>query len=170
LSREAQPQLPTVNTELNRLVKDASYSAQAYFEAAKSAEFWGRGIVFAPALIGTLASLLVAVGQPKVWGALGAVAGAVAATASFLGSDKRAASMKESARRFTVLRHRARVELSFLDENANSDVSEQKVRDLWEEYASIAMSSEPVPNRHFQRARVRIQSGILKYGDAKEQR
>jgi hypothetical protein len=37
--------------ELDNLYEDASYSAQTYFEAAKSAEMWGKAIVFIPALV-----------------------------------------------------------------------------------------------------------------------
>src|SRR5262249_9407992 len=101
-----------VLSEVEHLYTDSAYSAQAYFEAAKSAEFWGRGIVFVPAVLAAIASFLVAIGEPKEWGAVGSVTAAIAATASFLGSDKKATSLRETGRRHTVLRHAAGMELA----------------------------------------------------------
>jgi len=49
-STDAEPYL----AQLKKLNEDASYSAQSYFEAAKSAEVWGRAIVFVPAVLGAV--------------------------------------------------------------------------------------------------------------------
>src|SRR5262245_28909315 len=97
--------------QLEKMREDATYSAQAYYEASKSAEFWGRSIVLIPALLAGLAGLIIAFGGPRELGAVSAVSAVVAATAAFLGSEKRASSFKESARRFTSLRHRAAMEI-----------------------------------------------------------
>jgi hypothetical protein len=154
--------------ELDRLYEDASYSSQTYFEAAKSAEFWGRGIVFLPALVAATASLLVALGEPKSWGAIGAVAGAVAATASFLGAERRANSLKESARRFTVLRHAAMLERNLALQRSDQDL-EHIVRSLRDQYASIVSANELAGTRFFNRAQKRIDSGVLRYEADREE-
>ncbi|MEU5849240.1 hypothetical protein [Saccharopolyspora shandongensis] len=152
--------------ELERLYEDADFSAQSYFEAAKSAGFWARSIVFVPALLGACAALLVAVGAPKEWGALGAVAGAVAATSSFLGSTQRANSLLDSARKFTGIRHAARLELALASDSGDASALEAKLRSLRGEYNEIVLMSEPVPNRLFQRAAKRIRKGVLEYEKA----
>ncbi|MEU5879457.1 SLATT domain-containing protein [Spirillospora sp. NPDC047279] len=147
--------------ELGKLCEDSSYSAQAYFEAAKSAEFWDKIIVFVPSLVAAVAALLVAVGEPRAWAALGAVSGAVAATASFVGTGKRAASYKETGRRFTKLRHDAALELSLVLKRSGDSELERKVRSLRKEYAEIVSSSDLVSNRLFKRAAKRVKAGVL---------
>jgi gas vesicle protein len=148
--------------ELDRLYDDASYSSQTYFEAAKSAEFWGRGIVFIPALLAAAAALLVSLGEARAWGAVGAIAGSVAATASFLGSERRANSLKESARRFTVLRHATMLERNLALQKSEHDL-EQTVRSLRDQYAAIVSATDLAGNRFFERAQKRIKSGVLEY-------
>jgi len=158
---DAEPYL----TQLKKLNEDASYSAQAYFEAAKSAEVWGRAIVFIPAVLGAVAALIVALGGPKEFGAAGAVAGAVAATASFLGSDRKASAFKDSARQFTRLRHRASLELDLLPRAETEAKLNSVVRALRKEYEDIVSVGEPVPGRAFRKAQGRIGSGVLTYAD-----
>ncbi|MEV0314545.1 SLATT domain-containing protein [Nonomuraea fuscirosea] len=150
-------------SELDTLYDDASYSAQSYFEAAKSAEFWGKAIVFLPAIASAIAALLVALDMPEQWGSVGAIAGAVAATASFLGSEKRASSYKETGRRFTELRHAARLERSLASNRQNEEEIEDKLRSLRQEYAAIVSTSELVGNRFFAKAKQRIDHGVLSY-------
>ena len=160
---EAAPYL----LQLEKLNEDASYSAQAYFEAAKSAEIWARAIIFVPAVLAAIAALIVALGGAKEFGAVGAVAGAVAATASFLGTDRKASSFKDSGRQFTRLRHRASMEL---DLSARIDTEERLdtvVRALRKEYEDVISVSEPVPGRAFRKAQKRIGDGVLSYGSNK---
>lgn len=149
--------------ELNELYIDATYSAMTYFEAAKSAELWGKVLVFIPALFASLSGLLVSLGQPGRWGAVGAVAGAVAATAAFLGSDRKAPSFKDSARQFTVLRHRAKMEEKLAGSHASISELDAKVRSLRGEYESIVNKTEPTPNRIFRKVQKRIGSGVTSY-------
>ncbi|MFF5249137.1 SLATT domain-containing protein [Streptosporangium sp. NPDC000095] len=154
--------------ELDRLYEDASYSAQSYFEAAKSAEFWGKAIVFIPAVASAAASLLVALGGDKQWGAAGAVAGAIAATASFLGAGKQASSYKDSGRRFTELRHKARMERTLAMKRPNEMDVEKQLRLLRKEYGEVVSSSELISNRLFKRVQRRIDSGVLSYKGSNE--
>jgi hypothetical protein len=142
--------------ELDRLYEDASYSAQTYFEAAKSADFWGKAIIFMPAVASGIASLLVALGEPKQWGAVGAVSGA------FLGADRKANPLKETARKFTILRHSARLEREFVAGRSEDEV-EHVVRGLREQYSLIVSTNEVVPGRFFKKAQKRIKGGVLKY-------
>ncbi|MEV7807418.1 SLATT domain-containing protein [Microbispora sp. NPDC088329] len=151
--------------ELQELYTDATYSAMTYFEAAKSAELWGKVLVFVPALVSSLSGLLVALGQPGKWGAASAVAGAVAATAAFLGADRKAPSYKDSARQFTVLRHRAKMESKLSFDQPSTDALNSVVRGLRAEYESIVSKSEPTPNRAFAKAQRRIDSGATSYTD-----
>jgi len=160
LSRQA---VEPYTSQLENLRDDAGYSAQSYFEAAKSAELWGRAIVFVPALLGALAGVIIALGGAREWGAIAAVAGAVAATASFLGSDRKSGSFKESARQFTKLRHRAAMELKLASRKASESELEETLRTLRREYESVVNVSEPVPDRAFRKAKRRIDSGVLKY-------
>jgi hypothetical protein len=148
---------------LDNLREDSSYSAQAYFEAAKGADFWGRAIVFVPALVGAVAGIIVALGGGREWGSVGAVVGAVSATASFIGSSKRASSFKDSARQLTKLRHRAAMEIGLSSRKSSESELEEIVKALRSEYDSIVGSSEPVPDRAFMKAQKRIRSGVLEY-------
>ncbi|MDH6119328.1 hypothetical protein [Kitasatospora sp. GAS204B] len=150
---------------LKRLEIDALYSAQAYFEAAKSADFWGRFIVFFPAIISAASGIATAIFSIKFGGALSATSGAVAATASFIGSGKLAASYRESARQYTALRHNARLEASIGLSRAAEEL-EQVVRSLNKVRESIVAKDEPVPNRLFRRASRRIGAGITSYEQA----
>lgn len=88
-------------SEFSKLVEDANYSAQTYYEASKAAEFWGKSVVFFPALLAAVASLLVALGLSKMWGAVAAVSAAITATASFLGTQRQAAAFRASGNSFT---------------------------------------------------------------------
>lgn len=147
--------------ELEKLCVDASYSAQAYFEAAKSAEFWDKIIVFIPSLLAAVASFSVAVGASRQWASVGAISGAVAATAAFVGVGKKAVSYKENGRHFTQLRHEAGLERSLALNGPDSAELERKVRALRQQYADAVSTSELISNRLFNRASKRIQSGIL---------
>jgi hypothetical protein len=145
------------------LEEDATYTAQSYFEASKSQDLWGRVVVFLPALVAAACSLLVAMGQNKVWSAPGAVSATVAATASFLGSGRKAEKFLSSARRFTVLRHQARLERTLLLAGGPLDHALEELRRLRGEYDLAVKESDPVPNRHFKRAQRRIKRGDLAY-------
>ncbi|QKW16718.1 SLATT domain-containing protein [Verrucosispora sp. NA02020] len=148
--------------ELDRLYEDASYTAQTYFEAAKSADLWGKNVVFLPAVASAVASILVALGEPKQWGAIGAVAGAIAATAAFLGADRKASSLKDTARKFTVLRHAVRLERE-LSEGRKEEELEQALRGLRDQYDLIVSTNEIVSSRFFRKASKRLKGGVLKY-------
>ncbi|MFF0574316.1 SLATT domain-containing protein [Streptosporangium saharense] len=149
--------------ELDSLYEDASYSAQSYFEAAKSAEFWGKSIVFVPALMSAVSALLVALGWTRQLGAVGAIAGAIAATAAFLGSERRASSHKETGRQFTKLRHEVRFERSLAHKRSSDEELEERVRILRDNYNVIVSTGELVSNRFFSRAQERIKKGVLSY-------
>ncbi|MGC4847686.1 hypothetical protein ACLQ3F_10630 [Micromonospora sp. DT15] len=148
--------------EYARLYEDCNYSSLTYFNAAKSAELWGKGVVFGPAVVSALASLLVAFNQPRQLSALGAVASAVVATATFLGAGKRADSLKDSAKRLTALRHRVRLEM-VLAPGRESDATERIIRELREEYFAIIAMNEVVSDRFFKRAQDQINKGVLEY-------
>ncbi|MFH8479741.1 hypothetical protein [Streptomyces sp. NPDC018055] len=146
---------------------DATYSAQSYFEAAKSAEFWSRVIVFIPALISAFAGVLSAVYAVKLGGSISAMAGAIAATASFMGSSKQVSSFKESARKYTALRHAAQLEISLLSSKTEQE-REEIVRVLSDMRSKIVATDDPVPNRFFEKASRRIDSGVTSYAAASE--
>jgi hypothetical protein len=150
-------------SQLQALSEDAAYSAQTYFEASKSAEFWGRAIVFVPALLGAIAGVIVALSGVREWGAVGAVAGAVAATASFLGSDRKAASFKDSAKKFTNLRHRATMEVELASRQSSEEDLAAVLRSLRKEYEAVVLVTEPAPSNAFSKAQSRIKAGVLEY-------
>ncbi|MFF7172910.1 hypothetical protein [Streptomyces pseudovenezuelae] len=148
--------------ELERLEHDATYSAQAYFEAAKSTSFWSRTVVFLPALVAATAGIISTLYSARIGGSISAVAGAVAATASFLGSGGRAESYRESARRYTNLRHAARLEVAMTGTRSEQDL-ETILRSLHQERAAIVLTDEPVSNRFYARASRRISAGVTAY-------
>ncbi|MFD4915962.1 SLATT domain-containing protein [Streptomyces virginiae] len=154
-----ESQIDQARTELERIKGNCLYSAQAYFEAAKSAELWGRLMVFLPACVTAISGLLLALGIDRKYGAISATAGAIAATASFLGSTKKATDFLSSARSYTVLRHKVHSELSFLDEQSDFSATKEKAQELNSEYMRIAAADTPVPNRHFTKAVKRIEQG-----------
>ncbi|GHJ14065.1 MULTISPECIES: SLATT domain-containing protein [unclassified Micromonospora] len=148
--------------EYARLYEDCNYSSLTYFNAAKSAEFSAKAIVFWPAVISALASLLVALNQPREWSAVSALASAVVATATFLGAGKRADSLKESAKKLTVLRHKVRLEMA-LSPDRDSEMLERVVRGLREEYGAIVATNETVSDRFFKLAQKQMDKKVLEY-------
>lgn len=101
-------------------------------------------------------------------GAIGAVAGAVAATASFLGSGKQASSFKDSGRRFTELRHKAKLERSLAMKRPSETELEEQLRLLRKEYGEVVSSSELISNRIFKRVQRRVGAGVLSYEKSDE--
>jgi len=154
--------------ELERIHEDATFSAQTYFEAAKSSSFWGKSIVFIPSIAAAIAAFLVALDAPKQLTAVGAVASAVAATSSFLGSTRHAEYHLESAKEFTRVRHAARLEISLASPDVGSDNLEARLRKLRDEYDSIVSKTIPAPNRFFRRAQRRLNRGALAYEPNRE--
>lgn len=147
--------------ELDRLHESSLYSAQAYFEAAKFSEAIGRLFVFLPALVSAVAGTIIATGGDKTWGVASAVSGAVAATASFLGSERKSASYKTSARRYTGLRHRLTFEASILSNRDTLPEVEEVTRSLTAEYQDIVAADDPVPNFLYEKARKRINANVV---------
>ncbi|PWK90331.1 hypothetical protein C8D88_101347 [Lentzea atacamensis] len=150
-----------VTEALRSLGESCKYNAQAYFEAAKSAEFWGKTIVFIPAILSAVAGTLVALGWDKSWGVASAMAGLMAATGSFLGAERKAPSYKESARKYTTLKHEVQLAVTMSSEADSPDALRQTLRSLTDQYQAIASRDEPVPNRHFDKASKRIKSGAV---------
>jgi hypothetical protein len=153
-------QFDSVKSELERIKENCLYSAQAYFEAAKRAEFWGRLMVFIPACVSALAGFMSAMNKGQGWGAASAVAGAVAATASFLGTTKKAADFQSSARSYTALRHNVQVEIGLLSKDQAWDQAQSVLRSMNSAYVQIVAVDIPVPNRSFNLARKRINQGM----------
>lgn len=148
--------------ECQTLYEDCNYTSLTYFAAAKSADRWAKGIIFWPAVASAVAAFLVALDQPAQIAAVSAVASAVVATASYLGTGRRADSLLESARKLTVLRHKVRLEMS-LASRLDDTALESTIRDLRAEYATIVEANELVPDRFFTAAQRKIKSNILEY-------
>ncbi|MFI2909691.1 SLATT domain-containing protein [Streptomyces pseudogriseolus] len=153
-------QYDSAKAELERMEENCLYSAQAYFEAAKRAELWGRLMMFIPACTAAVSGFLSALNQSVVWSALSAVSGSVAATASFLGTTKKAADFESSARSYTSLRHKIRLELGLLSMESEWRQTQELLRTLNSAYTQIVSTDIPVPNRSFNLARKRIQRGL----------
>lgn len=145
---------------LDNIYENSTYSAQGYFEATKSAEFWGKVIVFVPAMVSAIAGILVALDYSKSWGAVSAAAGLVAATGSFLGSERKAPSFKESARSYTQLRHEVGTTRTLASEKPSSDLA-AAIEKYEERYCKIVSRDEPIPNRLFKKANRRIKSNLV---------
>ncbi|MEV7153209.1 SLATT domain-containing protein [Streptomyces misionensis] len=152
-------QIDAVKRQLESIHENCLYSAQAYFEAAKRAELWGRLMVFIPACASAVSGFMAAFGNRTFWGGIAAVAGAVAATASFLGTTKKSSDFLGSARSYTVLRHKVKLELQFLSAEADAAEMRRRVEDLNNEYTQIVSTDVPVPNRSFDLASRRIEEG-----------
>ncbi|MEV0408520.1 hypothetical protein [Actinoallomurus sp. NPDC050550] len=151
--------------EMDSLYEDATYTATAYFEAAKAAEFWGKLMVFLPALISALAGFAVALNASNKFGTLSAISGAVAATGAFLGAERKAPFYKDSARLFTRLRHNVRLERRVALQAQSYTDLEAVVRSLRAEYNDLVLKSEPTSNRLFKKAQKRIAAGVMAYTD-----
>ena len=154
-------QYDSIKGELQRLHENCLYSAQAYFEAAKSAEFWGRVMVFIPACVSAISGFMSALNKTPTWGAVSAVAGAVAATASFLGSTRKSVDFQSSARSYTALRNRIQLQLGLLMKDDTWDEARETLRSMNDAYVQIVTADIPVPNRAFDVARKRIQQGMV---------
>ncbi len=148
--------------ECRNLYDDCNYTSLTYFAAAKSANRWAMGIIFWPAVVSAVAAFLVALNQPKQIGAVSAVASTVVATASYLGTGRRADSLRESASKLTVLRHKVRLEMS-LASQLDDTALESTVRDLRAEYANIVTANELVSDRFFTAAQKKIKAKTLEY-------
>ena len=155
-------------SEFDKLAEDANYSAQTYYEASKAAEFWGRAIVFLPALLAAVASLLVTFGLSRLWGAVGALSAAIIATASFLGTQRQATAFRASGNNFTKIRHEARMWRDSLVEIQPETEILEALKELRKEYASAIDQIELPSNRYFAKASKRIERGVLDYGDSED--
>lgn len=152
-------QFNALKTQLELMHENCLYSAQAYFEASKRAELWGRLMVFIPACVSAVSGFMSSFGNRAFWGGIAAVAGAVAATASFLGATKKASDFLISARAYTILRHKVKLEIQFLSQDADYGEIRRRVEELNTEYTQIVASDVPVPNRSFNLASRRIEEG-----------
>lgn len=151
--------------EFSKIAEDAAYSAQTYYEASKGAEFWGKAIVFLPAVLAAVSSFLVAQGQSRVWGVVGALAAAITATASFLGAERQAAVFRATGNSFTRIRHNARMWCdSLVEMEAESDAS-AALKGLRREYDAVVDQLELPGNWYFKKARKRIGGGVLQYAE-----
>ncbi|WP_165438939.1 SLATT domain-containing protein [Streptomyces sp. SCA2-2] len=154
-----EAQIDAAKGQLESIHQSCLYSAQAYFEAAKRAELWGRLMVFVPACVSAVSGFMSSFGHRPLWGGVAAVAGAVAATASFLGATKKSTDFLASARSYTVLRHKVKLELQFLSHQGDYADLRRRVEELNNEYTQIVSSDIPVPNRSFDLASRRIDEG-----------
>ncbi|MFF3936025.1 SLATT domain-containing protein [Streptomyces phaeofaciens] len=152
-------QFEALKNQLESMHGNCLYSAQAYFEASKRAELWGRLMVFMPACVSAISGFMSSLGDRAFWGGISAVSGAVAATASFLGATKKASDFLTSARSYTILRHKVKLELQFLSAEADYSETRRRVEELNSEYTQIAATDIPVPNRSFGVASRRIEQG-----------
>ncbi|MEU0184178.1 hypothetical protein ABZ312_23750 [Streptomyces sp. NPDC006207] len=153
-------QFSSVKGELERIHENCLYSAQAYFEAAKRAEFWGRLMVFIPACMSAISGFMSTLHKNPIWGAISAIAGAVAATASFLGVTKKASDFQSSARSYTALRHNVQMEIGLLSKDDSWDHAQGILRSMNAAYVQIVATDIPVTNRAFSVARRRIHQGM----------
>jgi hypothetical protein len=156
-------------TEFDRLYEDASYSAQTYYEASKSAEYWGHAIVYVPALIASVTSFLVILGLTKLWGVGGLTAGIVTATSSFLGAETKASAFRQSGNAFTKLRHEARMWRDALVGLRPEAEAFEALNKLRNEYAQIVDGIQIPSNRFFKKASRRIDQGVLQYDESAAQ-
>lgn len=148
--------------ECHNLYEDCNYTAVTYFAAAKSADRWAKGMIFWPAVISAVAAFLVALDQPGQIAAVSAVASAIVATASYLGTGRRPDSLLNTANQLTVLRHKVRLEIT-LASRLDDATLESTVRDLRAEYAGIVATNELVSDRFFTAAQKKIKANTLKY-------
>jgi hypothetical protein len=149
--------------EFNRLYEDASYSAQTYYEASKGAEFLGRAIVYVPALLASVSSLLIILGLSKDWGAVGIASGIVSATSSFLGTERKAAAFRHSGNSFTKLRHEARLWRDTLVETRPETEAIDALKKLRSDYNEVVEVIELPGNHFFKKASRRITKNVLQY-------
>ena len=149
--------------EFDKMYTDASYSAQTYYEASKVAELWGRGIVFIPALLAAISSLLIVLGLSKLWAVVGVVSAVISATSSFLGAERKASLFRESGNSFTNLRHEARMWRDSLVEIRPETEAFEALKKLRDAYALVVDRIELPGNRFFKRASERIETGVLDY-------
>ncbi|MEU9045834.1 MULTISPECIES: hypothetical protein [unclassified Kitasatospora] len=154
-----QAQSDSIISQLEEMHQNCLYSAQAYFEASKRAELWGRLMTFLPACTSAISGFISAMASHPEWGALSAVSGAVAATASFLGGTKKATDFLSSARSYTTLRHKIKLELRLVSAEIDLPGALDRLQKLNSEYLQIVSTDSPVPNRSFEFARRRIQQG-----------
>lgn len=153
-------ELEILRSELERIKENCLYTAQGYFEAAKSAELWGRLMVFIPACVTAISALVIATGNTgPLLSSISAVSGAVAATASFIGSSKTAADYLASARAYTALRHEVQSKLTLLSSESDYEAALKATRELNKDYIRITATDMPMPNRFFAKASKRIAQG-----------
>jgi hypothetical protein len=149
--------------EFDKLYTDASYSASTYYEASKGASVLGRTIVFFPALLAAISSMLIILGFSTHWGIVGVASGIISATSSFLGADRKADAFRKSGNSFTKLRHEARMWRDVLVEVNPEDELVKAIRDLRGEYNDVVDEIELPSNFYFKKASRRIGQGVLGY-------
>lgn len=152
--------------EFDKLYTDASYSASTYYEASKGASFVGRTIVFFPALLAAISSMLILFGLSTLWGVVGVASGIISATSSFLGADRKADSFRKTGTAFTKLRHEARMWRDVLVEVRPEEEVIEALKDLRSEYNGVVDELELPGNFYFKKASRRIEQGVLGYSQS----
>jgi gas vesicle protein len=149
--------------EFDKLYTDASYSASTYYEASKGASLLGRTIVFFPALLAAISSMLILFGLSTLWGIVGVASGIVTATSSFLGADRKADEFRKTGNSFTKLRHEARMWRDVFVEVRPEEELVKALKDLRGEYNDIVDDIELPANIYFKKASRRIEAGVFGY-------
>jgi hypothetical protein len=152
--------------EFDKLYTDASYSASTYYEASKGAGVLGRAIVFIPAMLAAISSLLIILGFSTHWGVVGVASGIISATSAFLGADRKADTFRKTGNSFTKLRHEARMWRDVLVEVRPEEEVVKALKDLRGEYNDIVDDIELPGNFYFKKASRRISKGVLGYGQS----
>lgn len=95
---------------------------------------------------------------------MGILSATVTATASFLGTQRKAAAFRASGTSFTKIRHEARMwHDSLVSLQPESEIV-RTLKDLRKEYAAAIDEIELPSNRYFTKAQKRIGRGVLEYG------
>lgn len=136
---------------------NARHTAEAHHILADKAKRTAFFLEVVPAVIASLSGLLV-VGQaiPAWWGWLTVVSAVITATSSIVSPHKSYYENLNSAKSFTVVKHRARSLKSSFSSFYSEDEFYKEVRALSEYYNQLVLLTPPTQEWAYQKAREKL--------------
>lgn len=136
---------------------NARHTAEAHHILANSAKRAAFVLEVIPAIIASLSGLLV-VGEviPAWWGWLTVVSAVVTATSSIISPHKSYYENLNSAKSFTVVKHKARSLRSSFSSFYNEDEFYKEVRALSDYYNQLILLTPPTQEWAYQKARKKL--------------
>jgi hypothetical protein len=146
--------------ECKTIGQNCTYTAETHYDLAKSAKLQAILFQVVPAVCAAVTSAFVAAGASTNLLPITILSATISAVASVLNPNRAYEEHLSAARAFTALRHDARFLAEATSTRMSDDAFAVAVENLHERYNDVLKSTPPTTKKAFERARVRVQSGV----------